>query len=51
MLLKGRACAQYISLKAKKGKEQTRKLHIWHNTRKQNNKELSDVQITQYGCG
>src|SRR5437016_8948215 len=32
-----RPCAQYISLKAKKGKEKTRKPRIWHNTRKQKN--------------
>jgi hypothetical protein len=37
---------QYISLKTKRGKKKTGKLRIWHTTRKQKNKELSDVQIT-----
>jgi hypothetical protein len=42
---------QYISLKDKRVKEKTGKLHIWHTTRKQKekNKELSDVQITRNG--
>src|SRR5260370_23745749 len=39
--------AQYISLKAKKGKHKTRKLQIWHTTRKQNNKELSMYRLRQ----
>jgi hypothetical protein len=47
----GPPCAQYISLKAKWGREKTRKLQIWHNTRKQKNTELSDVQITANGPG
>ncbi len=41
--------AQYISLKPKRGKDKTRKLQIWQTTRKQKNKELSDVQITAHG--
>jgi hypothetical protein len=45
-------CAQYITLKDKRGKEKTRKLPIWQTTRKQKNlKELSDVQITAHGRG
>jgi len=47
----GRACPQYISLKDKRGREKTRKLPIWHTTRKQKKKELSDVQITANGRG
>ena len=41
---------QYISLKPKRGKNKTRKLHIWHTTRKQMNKQGAfDVQITRNG--
>src|ERR1700693_4198258 len=40
---------QYISLKAKRGKEKTRKLHIWHTTRKQQEKtkELSMYRLRE----
>src|SRR2546422_11378383 len=40
---------QYISLKPKRGKNKTRKLHIWHTTRKQKEKpkELSMYRLRE----
>src|SRR6266516_3487025 len=38
---------QYISLKAKRGREKTRKLQIWHTTRKQKTKELSMYRLRE----
>src|SRR2546422_8819393 len=40
---------QYISLKPKRGKNKTRKLHIWHTTRKQKekSKELSMYRLRE----
>src|SRR3989442_6033788 len=45
----GRGKGQYISLKPKRGKNKTRKLHIWHTTRKQKekNKELSMYRLRE----
>jgi hypothetical protein len=49
MKCSGTPCGQYISLKAKRGKEKTRKLHIWHTTRKQQEKtkELSMYRLRE----
>ena len=41
--------AQYCELKARWGRERTRKFQFWHNARKSTKKELSDVQITAIG--
>src|SRR5229473_3404255 len=47
LLCNGTACGQYISLKAKGGKDKTRKLQIWQTTRKQKNKELSMYRLRE----
>src|SRR5260370_26961819 len=44
----GGASAQYISLKPKRRKQQTRKLQIWHTARNsKNTKELSMYRVRQ----
>src|SRR5438876_6034562 len=43
----GCSCPQYLSLKAKRGKDKTRKLLIWHTTRKEKTKELSMYRLRQ----
>src|SRR6266516_7456101 len=46
-VLQGGGKPQYISLKAKRREKEDRKLHIWHNARKQNNKELSMYRLRE----
>jgi hypothetical protein len=47
MKCRGIPCGQYISLKDKRGKTKTRKLPIWHTTRKQKEKPRS-FRCTDY---